>query len=196
MLVGTVDGCGYDGQHKDASYLWRLWTVPMIWSTFKPVFHWFQLIGYGFSKLLIMTKNIYLWVTSCFMRGLVDQLVSVMVHHNLYVWSQLVVYVWVTCKHYVVPDFLSRYDREQLPSILLHKRLGRPASNCDGDVRAKWECQYSSTGLSDRQKLPRFSLHERFSGWPSQQVWDTMCLANAFPCCLHTALPFWPIIGV
>ena len=28
MLVCTVDGHGCDGQQKDASYLWHLWTVP------------------------------------------------------------------------------------------------------------------------------------------------------------------------
>ena len=48
----------------------------------------------------------------------------------------------------VVSDYLSRYDREQLPCLSLPKRLGSPAREYDGNILAPLEGQYYAIGLA------------------------------------------------
>ena len=48
VLVGKVDGCGYNGQQKDTICDVR-GRCQTIWSIFKPVCHWFWLIGYAYK---------------------------------------------------------------------------------------------------------------------------------------------------
>ena len=50
----------------------------------------------------------------------------------------------------IVPDSLNRYDRKQLPHLLLCKRLGSPACIVSraSDVATPLKCWYYSTGLS------------------------------------------------
>ena len=50
VLVSTVDGCGYDGQQKDAIYDVR-GQCQTIRSTLKLVFRSFRMIGYAYELL-------------------------------------------------------------------------------------------------------------------------------------------------
>ena len=61
-VVGMVDGHGYDGRQKDAICDVR-GPCLTIWSTFKPVCHWFRLIGYAYELLRCLDVEIwwFLW---------------------------------------------------------------------------------------------------------------------------------------
>ena len=48
LVVGTVDGRGYDGRQKDAICDVR-GPCLTIWSTFKPVCRWFRPIGHAYE---------------------------------------------------------------------------------------------------------------------------------------------------
>ena len=56
--VGMVDGCGYDGQQKDAICDVR-GPCLTIWSTFKPVCRWFRLIGHAYELLRYLDVEIW-----------------------------------------------------------------------------------------------------------------------------------------
>ena len=62
MLVGTINGRGYDGQQNDV-ICDVCGPCQMIWSTFKLVFRWFQLIGYAYGLLRCLDVEIwwFLW---------------------------------------------------------------------------------------------------------------------------------------